>query len=83
MNNFPKNVLNKIHSAEIVKRDFVNPETNQKVEFSVLELGLYINDELVKLPFNLSKKSNAELLILASKEQNGNFLDDIKGETDM
>ena len=60
------NVLNRIYSADIVEKEFVIPETQQPVKYSVLQLGLSLNglDEILEL--KLSNKSNAKLLILSS-----------------
>ncbi|MDO4871879.1 MAG: hypothetical protein Q4A27_00385 [bacterium] len=74
--NYPKNVLNKIYTAEIKHNSFKNDDTGQEIKFAVLELGLKVNGEIIKLALNLSKKSNAEILILASEEQKENWLDE-------
>ena len=33
------NVLNRIYSAKISEKEFVNPETQQSIKYNVLELG--------------------------------------------
>ena len=58
------NVLNRIYSAKIAEKEFVNPETQQSIKYSVLELGLSLNGSDQILELKLSNKSNAKLLIL-------------------
>ncbi|MDO4902130.1 MAG: hypothetical protein Q4A21_01060 [bacterium] len=70
MKNHPINVMPKIHTATIADKEFTNPETNQVVQYSVLELGLKLDGEIQTIAFNLSKKSNMKLLILASENKN-------------
>ena len=60
------NVLNRIYSAEIAEKEFVNPETQQSIKYNVLELGLSLNGSDQILELKLSNKSNAKLLILSS-----------------
>lgn len=60
------NVLNRIYSAKIVEKEFINPETKQPIKYSVLQLGLSLNGSDQFLELKLSNKSNAKLLILAS-----------------
>ena len=60
------NVLNRIYSAHIAEKEFVNPETQQSIKYNVLELGLSLNGSDQILELKLSNKSNAKLLILSS-----------------
>ena len=60
------NVLNRIYSAKISEKEFVNPETQQSIKYNVLELGLSLNGSDQVLELKLSNKSNAKLLILSS-----------------
>ena len=60
------NVLNRIYSAKIVEKEFINPETKQLIKYSVLQLGLSLNGSDQFLELKLSNKSNAKLLILSS-----------------
>ncbi|MFZ2275547.1 MAG: hypothetical protein WAV68_01090 [Candidatus Nanogingivalis sp.] len=78
MNNYPKNITNKIRSAQIVKKQFKNDD-GTIIDFSVLELGLIVAGEKIVLPFNLPKKSNAELLLIAASEQKENWLNEDEG----
>lgn len=60
------NVLNRIYSAKIAEKEFVNSETQQSIKYNVLELGLSLNGSDQILELKLSNKSNAKLLILSS-----------------
>lgn len=70
MKNQPINVMPKIHTATIVDKEFTNSETNEVIKYSTLELGLKLDGEIQTIAFNLSKKSNLKLLILASENKN-------------
>ena len=50
MNNYPKNITNKIRSAQIVKKQFKNDD-GTIIDFSVLELGLIVAGEKNRLAF--------------------------------
>lgn len=72
------NVLNRIYSAKISEKEFVNPETQQSIKYNVLELGLSLNGSDQILELKLSNKSNAKLLILSStpKPNGSEFLNE-------
>lgn len=60
------NVLNRIYSAHISPKEFINSENKQIISYHVLELGLNLNGSDQILELKLSNKSNAKLLILSS-----------------
>lgn len=70
------NVLNRIYSAHISSKEFINPENKQIISYHVLELGLNLNGSDQILELKLSNKSNAKLLILSSTPKPSNFLED-------
>ena len=70
------NVLNRIYSAHISSKEFINPENKQIISYHVLELGLNLNGSDQILELKLSNKSNAKLLILSSTPKPENFLED-------
>ena len=70
------NVLNRIYSANISPKEFINPENKQIISYHVLELGLNLNGSDQILELKLSNKSNAKLLILSSTPKPENFLED-------
>lgn len=75
MQKYPIQVFNKLHSAQIVRKQFKH-ENGNIIDYSVLELGLLINGEIRPISFTLSQKSNQELLIMASKTKKQDFLGD-------
>lgn len=75
-NNKTIEVLNKIYSAHIEDHEFINPDTNKPITYSTLELGLRISGEKQQISIKLPAKTNAKLLILASKEKTENLFDE-------
>ena len=69
------NVLNRIYSAHISSKEFINSD-KQIISYHVLELGLNLNGLDKILELKLSNKSNATLLILSSTPKPENFLED-------
>ena len=69
------NVLNRIYSAHISSKEFINSD-KQIISYHVLELGLNLNGLDKILELKLSNKSNATLLILSSTPKPSNFLED-------